>query len=43
MSAQSPDSLLGHVVVLGGSVAGLLAASVFSRYADRITVLERDN
>jgi 2-polyprenyl-6-methoxyphenol hydroxylase-like FAD-dependent oxidoreductase len=34
---------LGHVVVVGGSVAGLLAASVLARHAARTTVLERDH
>ncbi|MFB7896258.1 tryptophan 2,3-dioxygenase family protein [Streptomyces xiamenensis] len=33
---------LGEVVVLGGSVAGLLTAHVLARYADRVTILERD-
>jgi 2-polyprenyl-6-methoxyphenol hydroxylase-like FAD-dependent oxidoreductase len=31
-----------HAVVVGGSLAGLLAAHVLARYADRVTVVERD-
>ncbi|MFF3615579.1 FAD-dependent oxidoreductase [Streptomyces sp. NPDC002580] len=31
-----------RAVVIGGSVAGLLAASALSRYVDEVTVLERD-
>ncbi|MFC9163717.1 FAD-dependent oxidoreductase [Streptomyces fungicidicus] len=31
-----------HVVVVGGSLAGLLAAHVLAGYADRVTVVERD-
>ncbi|MFP3986702.1 FAD-dependent monooxygenase [Streptomyces sp. E11-3] len=31
-----------HAVVVGGSLAGLLAARVLAEYADRVTVLERD-
>jgi 2-polyprenyl-6-methoxyphenol hydroxylase-like FAD-dependent oxidoreductase len=31
-----------RAVVIGGSVAGLLAASALSRYMDEVTVLERD-
>lgn len=42
MRAPSPGPSLGHVVVMGGSVAGLLTARVFSRHAERVTVLERD-
>jgi 2-polyprenyl-6-methoxyphenol hydroxylase-like FAD-dependent oxidoreductase len=42
MRALSPGQSLGHVVVMGGSVAGLLTAQVFSRHAERVTVLERD-
>ncbi|PRY39090.1 FAD-dependent oxidoreductase [Umezawaea tangerina] len=43
MRAHSPSSPLGHVVVIGGSMAGLLAAHVLSRHAERVTVLERDH
>ncbi|MFF9688501.1 tryptophan 2,3-dioxygenase family protein [Streptomyces sp. NPDC014623] len=32
----------GHVVVVGGSVAGLLTAHVLAGHAERVTVLERD-
>ncbi len=31
-----------HAVVVGGSLAGILAAHVLARYADRVTVVERD-
>ncbi|MFI6009929.1 FAD-dependent oxidoreductase [Streptomyces sp. NPDC051243] len=31
-----------HAVVVGGSLAGLLAAHVLAGYADRVTVVERD-
>jgi len=31
-----------HAVVIGGSIAGLLAARVLSRYFEQVTVLERD-
>ncbi|MGW6566725.1 FAD-dependent oxidoreductase [Streptomyces sp. NPDC054975] len=31
-----------HAVVIGGSLAGLLAARVLSEHADRVTVVERD-
>ncbi|MGW2328133.1 FAD-dependent oxidoreductase [Streptomyces sp. NPDC001700] len=42
MRATPPGLSLGHVVVMGGSVAGLLTAQVFARHAERVTVLERD-
>lgn len=32
----------GHAVVLGGSLAGLLAARVLAEHFDRVTVVERD-
>ncbi|MFD0777104.1 FAD-dependent monooxygenase, partial [Streptomonospora algeriensis] len=38
-AARSP---LGHVVVMGGSVAGLLTAHVLADHAEQVTVLERD-
>ncbi|MFC8076952.1 NAD(P)/FAD-dependent oxidoreductase [Streptomyces sp. NPDC057307] len=31
-----------HAVVIGGSVAGLLAAHVLAAHADRVTIVERD-
>jgi 2-polyprenyl-6-methoxyphenol hydroxylase-like FAD-dependent oxidoreductase len=31
-----------HAVIIGGSVAGMLAASVVARHVDRVTVVERD-
>lgn len=35
--------LAKHAVVLGGSVAGLLAAQALSRHYDRVTIVERDD
>lgn len=32
-----------HAVVVGGSIAGLLAAHVLTEHADRVTVVERDS
>ncbi len=32
-----------HAVVIGGSIAGLLAAKVLTKYFERVTVIERDN
>ncbi|WP_181763788.1 NAD(P)/FAD-dependent oxidoreductase [Streptomyces albidus (ex Kaewkla and Franco 2022)] len=43
MRAQSPGITLGHVVVTGGSVAGLLTALALAPRADRVTILERDH
>lgn len=31
-----------HVIVIGGSMAGMLAARMFSNHFDRVTVVERD-
>src|SRR5689334_5882043 len=36
------DSGKGHAVVLGGSLAGLLAARVLAGHFRRVTVVERD-
>jgi 2-polyprenyl-6-methoxyphenol hydroxylase-like FAD-dependent oxidoreductase len=33
---------LGHAIVIGGSIAGLIAARALSDYFERITILERD-
>jgi len=33
---------LGHAIVIGGSIAGLIAARALSDYFQRITILERD-
>src|SRR5262249_10834519 len=33
---------LGHAVVIGGSIAGLISARVLSDYVERVTILERD-
>src|SRR5258708_6754213 len=32
----------GHAVVIGGSIAGLLAARTLTRHFERVTVVERD-
>lgn len=42
-SVSSARPALGHVIVLGGSVAGLLTAHVLADHAERVTVLERDH
>lgn len=39
---MSMPRLGGHAVVIGGSIAGLMAARVLSDFFDRVTVLERD-
>lgn len=39
---RPPRRPLHHAVVLGGSIAGLLAARTLSDHFDRVTVLERD-
>ena len=31
-----------HAIVIGGSMAGLLAARVLSEHFERVTILERD-
>ena len=40
------ENLLSHnaskAIVIGGSIAGLLAAQVLSKYFDRVLILERD-
>src|SRR5690348_15891312 len=33
---------LGNVIVIGGSIAGLIAARVLSDYFEQVTILERD-
>jgi 2-polyprenyl-6-methoxyphenol hydroxylase-like FAD-dependent oxidoreductase len=38
----TPRRPLGHAVVLGGSIAGLLAARVLSDHFEKVTILERD-
>jgi 2-polyprenyl-6-methoxyphenol hydroxylase-like FAD-dependent oxidoreductase len=38
--AQEPDT--GHAVVVGASMAGLLAARVLAGHVDRVTVVDRD-
>ena len=37
------EKRLAHAIVLGGSVAGLLAARVLADHADRVTLIERDD
>lgn len=32
-----------HAIVIGGGIAGLLAARVLTNHCDRITVIERDH
>ena len=36
------NRLGGHAVVIGGSLAGLMAARVLADHFDRVTILERD-
>ena len=38
-----PDRLGQHAVVIGGSIAGLMAARVLTDHFDRVTVLDRDH
>lgn len=40
---RSATSRVGDVVVLGGSLAGLLAAAAVAPYADHVRVLDRDD
>lgn len=44
MSAPNlrPSPPIGHAVVIGGSVAGLVAARVLADHAEVVTILERD-
>ncbi|KAB1948742.1 FAD-dependent oxidoreductase [Micromonospora sp. ALFpr18c] len=45
-AVRPPDQatpVLGKAVVIGGSVAGLLAARVLSDYADSVIIIERDD
>jgi 2-polyprenyl-6-methoxyphenol hydroxylase-like FAD-dependent oxidoreductase len=41
--ARSATRCIGDVVVLGGSLAGLLAAAAVAPYADRVRLLDRDD
>jgi 2-polyprenyl-6-methoxyphenol hydroxylase-like FAD-dependent oxidoreductase len=41
--ARAATNRVGAVVVLGGSLAGLLAAAAVAPYADRVRVLDRDD
>src|SRR5262245_59820936 len=36
------DDRLGHAVVIGGSIAGILTARVLSDRFDQVTIIERD-
>src|SRR5262245_22590880 len=38
----TPTSTRGHAVVIGGSMAGMLAARVLIDHFDRVTIIERD-
>jgi hypothetical protein len=40
---DDPRRVMGRAVVLGGSMAGLLAARVLSDHADQVVVIERDD
>jgi 2-polyprenyl-6-methoxyphenol hydroxylase-like FAD-dependent oxidoreductase len=40
---ERPRRVMGRAVVLGGSMAGLLAARVLSDHADQVVVIERDD
>jgi 2-polyprenyl-6-methoxyphenol hydroxylase-like FAD-dependent oxidoreductase len=39
---ERPKVLFGTACVLGGSIAGLLAARVLADHAERVVVIERD-
>lgn len=41
-SPQADATKFGHAVVIGGSMAGLMAARVLSNHFARVTILERD-
>src|SRR5690349_6091847 len=41
--AERPATVLSKAVVLGGSVAGLLAARVLADHAEQVVILERDD
>lgn len=41
-SATHNNSVGEHAIVLGGSMAGLLAARVLSDFFERVTLIERD-
>jgi 2-polyprenyl-6-methoxyphenol hydroxylase-like FAD-dependent oxidoreductase len=41
--ATGPRLTLGRAVVLGGSIAGLMAARVLSDHADEVVIIERDD
>ena len=37
------ERVLGHAVVIGGSIAGLVTARVLAKHAERVTLIERDH
>ena len=41
--ANSSSNGIGHALVIGGSMAGLLAARVLSKRFGRVTIVERDH
>lgn len=43
VSTPRPAVTLGRAVVLGGSVAGLLAARILAEHADRVVIIDRDD
>ena len=40
--SSSSDFLRSHAIVIGGGMAGLLAAHVLTRYFERVSLIERD-
>lgn len=42
MTPHTPHRSFGHAIVVGGSMAGLLAARVLSDHFERVTLIERD-
>ena len=40
--STNSNSKNSHALVIGGSIAGLLAAQVLSKYFERVTIIERD-
>jgi 2-polyprenyl-6-methoxyphenol hydroxylase-like FAD-dependent oxidoreductase len=43
MSTEKDSSSYGHALVIGGSMAGLLAARVLADHFERVTIVERDS
>lgn len=42
VTAPTREPIRRHAVVIGGGIAGLLAAHVLAAHADRVTIVERD-